>query len=154
MTDPISSSIIGSALGFAARLAPEVMKYVDRELERRHEAKLQEMVVKAQASNPFAKAGGEVIAGDYETTRAVGELESAIARQITSAKSEAWNLFSVLVRPSTTYALVAVYVATKAWLMWLHPELKLQVYSQEDYALLAGVLAFWFADRTVKRSKA
>lgn len=152
----IPESAIGAALGFGARMVPEVMRYADRQLERLHEAKLQKMALDFQKGRPDMKVGASEMPGAdaVESARALEGLESAIARQYRAARDEVWNLFSVLVRPSTTYALVIVYVVVKIWLMARHPQLAAGVYSADDYALLTGVLAFWFADRTIRRGRA
>lgn len=66
-------------------------------------------------------------------------------------KTPAWVMgYRAMVRPTITYGLFGMYLYSKLAIIndWSQIEL-----NQWDMALIGGVFAFWFGDRTIKRLK-
>lgn len=130
------------------RFVPEVLTFIDRNRDRRHELEMQRVMLEFQKANPnFGQAS---VLGGAEPLP-VNEMQnlSQQVRDQLKATGTKLDWVSVLVRPSTTYALVVLYLSVKAYLAAFHlPGL----YTDDDYALLGGILAFWFADRTLKKA--
>jgi hypothetical protein len=138
----IAESLIGAALGGALRLAPEAIKFLDRERDRKHELAMQELALEFTKSEEYKAP---------EFPQAVPAGMDALLTSIRDqyrATGTRLDWVSVLVRPTTTYILLAIYAAVKlAPLCFGWP----LAYGADDYGLLGGVLAFWFADRTLQK---
>lgn len=146
----LDSAILGAVGGGLLRLAPEVIRFADRFLDRKHELRLQEIALQANRENPNLAKAMQAFGDDRVGSFEVSSLMQTIREQFTASTSPWVNLISIFVRPTTTYALVALYIFAKVWGA-LHGVAFGQLYSPEDYALLGGILAFWFADRSMKR---
>jgi hypothetical protein len=144
---------IGGALGGVLRLAPEVLKLLDRKNERKHELDLLE---RNQASTERT----EILKADSaQVTGAIAALAEGIKSQgqLTGVK---WvDALNQSVRPVLTYGIVTPYVAGKflvfVALLWTGSALdaaqvKVAIdatYTGADMGLLAGVVNFWFLGR-------
>jgi hypothetical protein len=141
----IAEAAVGAIGGGLLRMAPEVLRFFDRQRDRDHELEMQRLVIENQKANPtFAKAG---IVGDPAIGGAVDALATTIREQF-KATGTKLDWISVLVRPATTYALVSIYSLCKVYAL-LHGA---NAYGADDYSLLGGILAFWFADRSLRRA--
>lgn len=129
-------ALIGMLLGGLFRLTPEFLKYGDRHLERRHELALQDKQLefhKLEAYRP------EATAMEVASAQAFADmLEKSVTKQY-----KAEPVLSPFVRPVVTFALTALY-AIPLLLQW-------RGFGNDDLGLYSGVLAFWFADRALKK---
>lgn len=152
----LDSAAIGAIIGFLGRAGPEILKFLDRLLDRRHELAMQRLELE------FQKGGGKV---STKAALDAGALQDVLAltregqAQQVNDKNPAWlNAISILVRPGATAVLLAVYVGAKITMMCASfleaPALMslLRAYTDNDVTLLAGILAFWFADRGMFRT--
>lgn len=149
----------GSLLGGLFRLAPEAIKLFDRKSERAHELQMFKEQVDLEKTRSAGKLQeiGATNSGaiDAAAMQAFGEAIRAQA-QPTGVK---WvDAANALVRPSVTYILVALYVGTKAslGLIAYQADASLQqlvdaLWGVDDQALLAGILNYWFLDRTIRK---
>lgn len=156
----IESTIIGAFLGAGTRIAPEVIKLLDRHLERWHELAMQDKALE------FEKVRGPGRVAEMtspETTIQLKDTLDAVResyRQQFESKDPKLNKVSGYVRPSTTYILLGTYVLAKvvmlaAAVFSAAPIIQLdRAYSSEDGALLSGVLAYWFLSRSLEKGKA
>lgn len=149
----------GSLLGGLFRLAPEAIKLFDRKSERAHELQMFKEQVDLEKTRSAGKLQeiGATNSGaiDAAAMQAFGDAIRAQA-QPTGVK---WvDAANALVRPSVTYILVALYVGTKAslGLIAYQADASLQqlvdaLWGVDDQALLAGILNYWFLDRTIRK---
>lgn len=152
-------TLFGGVLGGIFRIAPEIIKWLDRKNERDHELKM------LQAEMEFAKIRGEIAMRQTEAQMTVAELDAmseAIKEQGQTARNAGKVIaaISALVRPAVTYAFVITYFLVKvaAYLLALdqNGEWKIvlvTMWNKEDMAILTLILTFWFVGRVWERNK-
>lgn len=146
-------TLFGGLLGGVFRILPEVLKWLDKAGERKHELAM------LQAEMEFTKIKGEIMMRQTEAVMTVAELD-AIA-EATKEQGETSRYagrivagMSALVRPLITYWFVTLYSLVKIAMMvvayeqggdW--KEVLIQSWTTEDMALLTMILTFWFVGR-------
>lgn len=152
-------TLFGGILGGLFRMAPEVIKWLDRKNEREHELKM------VQAEMEFAKIRGEIAMREAEARMTVAELDAmseALKEQGQTARAAGkWvAAVSALVRPMVTYWFVVLYSAVKVIGMAMAiqaggdwKQVVVTSWSQDDQAMLMLVLTFWFVGRVWERNK-
>lgn len=150
-------AIFGGALGALARLAPEVLKHFDRKNERKHEVALgqQQMeLVKLQGDNRLRSE--QITADSAQMTAGLEAIKEAYASQKTGFKFA--DTVSALVRPIVTYVVFGGWVSFKvaafaqlaagdiAW-----AEAAQSSWTDNDWAMLSGILNFWFLGRVFEK---
>jgi len=152
-------TLLGGLLGGAFRLAPELLKWLDRQGERRHELAMQDKALefeKLRGAQRMAEIGA---AGDAAfDTGAIEALRQAIGAQGRPSGMRWADALSTSVRPVITYSLMGLYCAVKAasTAMALRTGAGWETavpraWSEADQALWAGVLNFWFLSRVWER---
>jgi hypothetical protein len=161
MIDILGGGILGSVLGGLFRLAPEVLKFLDRKNERLHELKMFEQQCQLEAQRGQQKL--QEIGAQHGMAVDVGVLDafkSAVEQQTEMVKAAGgWVAsLSASVRPVVTYwilglwSFVHVWFAWNAWLAGASPkEVFVAMMSTDFAALVAGTINFWFLDRTLKQ---
>jgi hypothetical protein len=151
-------TLLGGLFGGALRLAPEVLKWIDRKDERRHELSMQ------QQEMEFAKIKAEVSMREQQTTMSVAETNAitvAFQEQAETSKAAGWVVaaISALVRPLITYLFAFMYCLVKfaayysavaqgaPWTVVIA-----QLWGPEDMAVLNMILTFWFVGRVYERN--
>lgn len=150
-------SLLGAIFGGLFRLAPEVLKWLDRKDERAHELAMldKEMsfaqiraeqamhTVDAQVDMAQFDAIGKALEGQAAMATAAGKLVAGI---------------SALVRPLVTYWVVCLWSGVKIAGMALAyqtsgswQEMLMQTWGPDDNAILSLILVFWFVGRTLDR---
>ena len=152
-------TLLGGLLGGAFRLAPEILKWLDRKGERGHELAMQDKALEFEKIRG-AQRMSEIGAG-AEAAWNVGAIETL--REAVSSQGEKtgvrWaDALSSSVRPIITYWFMALYCAAKTatvaaavtggagWGVAI-----LYAWTEADQALWAGVLNFWFLGRVFDR---
>ena len=152
-------TLLGGLLGGAFRLAPEVLKWLDRSGERKHELAMQDKALefeKLRGAQRMAEIGAAAD-GAWNVGALEALKESVLAQgRLTGVK---WvDALSSSVRPVLTYLFFALYSVAKAaafvgalnagadWIAAVG-----QAWSDADQALWAGVLNFWFLGRVFDR---
>jgi len=155
-------TLLGGLLGGAFRLAPELLKWLDRKGERGHELAMQDKALefeKIRGAQRMAEIGASADAA--WNTGAIEALREAVRTQ--GEKTGVWwaDALSSSVRPIITYWLMALYCAAKtvAFIAALNAgagwgAAVLAAWSEADQALWAGVLNFWFLGRVFDRGRA
>jgi hypothetical protein len=152
-------TLLGGLLGGAFRLAPEILKWFDRQGERSHELAMQDKALefeKLRGAQRMAEIGASADAA--WNTGAIEALKAAVASQGQPSGIKWVDGLSSSVRPVITYWFMALYCAAKtaafaaavsAGADWgtgvLH------AWTEADQALWAGVLNFWFLGRVFDR---
>ena len=155
--DFFSGGILGSLLGGLFRLAPEILKFFDRQGERSHELKM------FQLQTDLEKLRGEFRVEHRYVEHSSEQLEaiSSAFKQQGEADKRAWKWvasLSALVRPGVTYILFGMYVAYKIIMVsyaldsgahWR--EALVSLWTTEDFGMLNMILTFWFVGRTIEK---
>jgi len=152
-------TLLGGLLGGAFRLAPEILKWFDRQGERSHELAMQDKALefeKLRGAQRMAEIGASADAA--WNSGAIEALKASVVSQGQLSGIKWVDGLSSSVRPVITYWFMALYCAAKtaafaaavsAGADWgtgvLH------AWTEADQALWAGVLNFWFLGRVFDR---
>jgi hypothetical protein len=146
-------------LGGAFRLAPEILKWLDRKGERGHELAMQDKALefeKLRGAQRMVEIGASADAA--WNTGAIEALKEAVAAQGRPTGVRWVDALSTSVRPVITYWFMALYCAAKAAAFAAAVTAGtgsgtaiLQAWTDADQALWAGVLNFWFLGRVFDR---
>ena len=151
----VLETLVGAAGGGLLRIAPELLKFLDRKAERLHELALgsqQYKLMELQQHTQMRTA--EVQAEQGQLVAALEALREGIKAQVASASSGLVAAVSATVRPFVTYLVVAMWMSVKVSLVIdtvvsgvsLAGSITL-AWGPQDNALLAGILNFWFLGR-------
>jgi hypothetical protein len=155
--DFFSGGILGSLLGGLFRLAPEILKFFDRQGERHHELKMFELQTDLEKLRGEFRIEGRYVDHSSEQLDAI----AAAFKQQGEADKRAWKWvasLSALVRPAVTYILFGMYVSYKILMIsyaldsganW--KESFLTLWTAEDFGMLNMILTFWFVGRTIEK---
>ena len=152
-------TLLGGLLGGAFRLAPEILKWLDRKGERGHELSMQDKALefeKLRGAQRMAEIGAASEAA--WNAGAIETLREAVRAQGEKSGVRWADALSVSVRPVITYWFMALYCAAKtaafAGVLLGGASLGgaiLHAWTEADQALWAGVLNFWFLGRVFDR---
>ena len=161
MLDILSGGILGSIFGGVFRLAPEVLKWLDKKNERAHELNMfarQCDLEQMRGQMKLAEIGAQ-----REAAVDVGVMnafQSAIEQQATMVKAAGgWVAsLSASVRPVVTYWVLFVWSFIHVWFAynaWLGGAPAVEVFktmmTPDFSALLSGTINYWFLDRTLSK---
>ena len=152
-------TLLGGLLGGAFRLAPEILKWMDRNGERSHELAMQDKALEFEKLRG-AQRMSEIGAGADAAWNvgAIETLREAVRTQGVTTGVRWADALSISVRPVITYWFMALYCAAKtaafaaavnAGASW--GTAILHAWTEADQALWAGVLNFWFLGRVFDR---
>lgn len=152
-------TLLGGLLGGAFRLAPEILKWLDRNGERSHELAMQDKALafeKLRGAQRMAEIGASADA--VWNSGAIEALKEAVTGQGRLSGVKWVDALSSSVRPVLTYWFMALYCAAKsaafaaavtAGAGW--GTAIVHAWTEADQALWAGVLNFWFLGRVFDR---
>ena len=161
MFDILSGGILGSIFGGIFRMAPEVLKWLDKKNERSHELLMfsrQCDLEQLRGAQKLAEIGAQ-----REAAVDVGVMDafnSAIQQQAEMVKAAGgWVAsLSASVRPLVTYWVLFVWSFIHvwfAWNAWLAGAPAVEVFktmmTPDFSALLSGTINYWFLDRTLSK---
>jgi hypothetical protein len=152
-------TLLGGLLGGAFRLAPELLKWLDRHGERSHELSMQDKALEFEKLRGAQRMGEIGASADAAwNTGALEALKESVAAQGRPSGVRWVDALSTSVRPVLTYWFMLLYCAAKmaafaaaltAGADW-GPAV-LHAWTEADQALWAGVLNFWFIGRVFDR---
>jgi hypothetical protein len=157
MFDLLSGGLLGSIFGGLFRLAPEVLKFLDKKNERQHELSMFSL------QTDLEKLRGEFRVEEKYVDYSIQQLDtikSAFQEQAQTAKSAGPIIaaISALVRPGITWALFGMYAAVKAAALVIAfqtgahwAEVVTQVWDEDDFGLFTMVISFWFVGRSIEK---
>lgn len=153
-------TLLGWLLGGAFRLAPELLKWLDRQGERGHELAMQDKALefeKLRGAQRMAEIGASADAA--WNAGALDVLKESVIAQGRPSGVKWADALSISVRPVITYWFMLLYCAAKvaAFVAALNAGAGwgvavLAAWSEADQALWAGVLNFWFLSRTFEKA--
>jgi hypothetical protein len=161
MLELLSGGIFGSLLGGIFRLAPEVLKFLDKKNERGHELEMFNRQCELEAQRGQQKMAE--IGAQHEATVDAGVMNAfnaAIESQTEMVKTAGGFAasLSASVRPVVTYWIlfiwsgVHLWMAYSAWHTGAEPTEVFKLMMSADFsALVSGTLNYWFLDRTLAK---
>lgn len=162
MLDILGGGLLGSIFGGLFRLAPEVLKWLDKKNERSHELLMFQRQCDLEAQRGAQKLAE--IGAQREAAVDSGVLDAfnaAIQQQAEMVKAAGPGIVASLsasVRPVVTYwvlfiwSFAHVWLAYSAWREGLPPVDVFKTMMTADFsALLAGTINYWFLDRTLAK---
>ena len=152
-------TLLGGLLGGAFRLAPEILKWIDRRGERGHELAMQDKALefeKLRGAQRMAEIGASADAA--WNTGALAALREAVAAQGRPSGVKWADALSTSVRPVITYFLVGLFGIVKVTAIVGSvssgvgfSSALLAAWTDADQALLSGILNYWFLNRTLEK---
>jgi hypothetical protein len=161
MLEILGGGVLGSLLGGVFRLAPEVLKWLDKKNERHHELQMFDRQCQLEAQRGAQKL--QEIGAQREAAIDAGVMDAfnaAIQQQTEMVKAAGgWVAsLSASVRPVVTYWILAVWSFVHIWFAWqAHlmgmpaTEVFRLAMSADFAALVSGTLNYWFLDRTLAK---
>lgn len=160
--DIFSGGLLGAIFGGLFRLAPEVLKFLDKKNERGHELAMFDRQCELEAQRGVQKL--QEIGAQHAAAVDAGVLDAlkgAIDQQadMVKAAGRGWVAsLSASVRPVVTYwvlfiwSFVHIWFAWNAWLQGMPPVEVFKAAMSPDFsALVAGTINYWFLDRTLAK---
>ena len=157
----LGGGLLGSIFGGVFRLAPEVLKWMDKKNEREHELNMFKFQCDLEAQRGQQKLSE--IGAQREAaidTGVMNAFQSAIEQQTEMVKAAGgWVAsLSASVRPVVTYWILAlwsfvhIWLSYNAWITGMPPLDVFKVMMSADFAaLVSGTLNYWFLDRTLAK---
>ena len=157
MFDLLSGGLLGSIFGGLFRLAPEVLKLLDKKNERQHELNM------FQLQTDLEKLKGQYRMEEKYVDYSVQQLDtikSAFEEQSQTAQAAGWFVagISALVRPGITWALFGMYATVKAATLVMAfqsnaawHEVILKCWDEDDFALFMMCISFYFVGRPIEK---
>jgi hypothetical protein len=148
-------TLLGGLLSGAFRLAPELLKWLDRKGERGHELSMQDKALEFEKL-PGAQRMQEIgtSADAAWNVGAIETLREAVRTQGEKTGVRRADALSSSVRPVITYWFMALYCTAKTAVFVAAIEggadwgvAIVHAWTDADHALWAGVLNFWFIGR-------
>jgi hypothetical protein len=161
MLDILGGGLLGSIFGGLFRLAPELLKFLDRKNERLHELKMFEQQCQLESMRGAQKL--QEIGAQHGMAVDVGVLDafkSALDQQTEMVKAAGgWVAsLSASVRPVVTYwilfiwSFVHIWFAWNAWMQGMPPVEVFKTAMSPDFsALVAGTINYYFMNRTLEK---
>lgn len=147
-------ALLGSVLGLAGRAIPEVLSWLDKKNERKHELLMQNAALefeKVRGAQKMLEIGAQ--SDQAWNTGAIEALKEGIRAQ--GEKTGTWaDIVSTLVRPVITFWFMFLYSFAKVAVFWgaiddgvAWTEAYKLIWTEGDLALWAAILNFWFLGR-------
>lgn len=153
-------TLVGTLFGGIFRMAPEILKWMDRKDERAHELSMFDKQLEADK----LKGDQAVAQINAQADATIGAAEVQAIIEATKAQATPsgikWvDAINSLMRPTITFwwvivlystALVAQYVAVlDGGTNYLQAILKL--WGPDEKAIVASIISFWFVDRSLRK---
>ena len=157
MLEFIGSGVIGSLFGGLFRLAPEVLKFFDKQNDRKHELAMMDKQLDYEKLKAEFNVEEKYV--DFSVHQLDAMQEAFKEQAATATSSYKWvSALSALVRPVVTYVLFGLYVCFKIAMMYYAVQTGIpwnavmqQAWNPDDFAMLNGILFYWFLNRSIER---
>jgi hypothetical protein len=157
MFELLSGGLLGSIFGGIFRLAPEVLKFLDKKNERQHELSMFQLQTDLEKMRGEFKMEEKYV--DYSIQQ-MDTIKEAFKEQAQTAKEAGWfaSFITAITRPGLTWIAFGVYVAVKAAGLTIAfqtnanwAEVLTKSYDEDDFAMLNMMLTFWFVGRSIEK---
>lgn len=153
-------TLVGTLFGGLFRMAPEILKWMDRKDERKHELSMFDKQL--QADTLKGNQALEQINANAAAAMGAGEIQALI--EATKAQSVPsgirWvDAINSLMRPLITFWWVVVLYTAALVAQYLFlidggstmAQAILKLWGVEEKALVASIVSFWFVDRSLRK---
>lgn len=153
-------TLLGTLFGGAFRMAPEILKWLDRKDERKHELAMFDKQLEADKQR--GQMAIDQINAQADASIGAAEIQAlveATKAQATPTGVKWVDAINSLMRPTITFwwvivlytaALVAQYVVlVQGGAGYVDAVLKL--WGPDEKAIVASVISFWFVDRSLRK---
>lgn len=153
-------TLVGTLFGGLFRMAPEILKWVDRKDERKHELSMFEKQL--QADTLKGNQALEQINANAAAAMGAGEIQALI--EATKAQARQTGIkwvdgLNSLMRPLITFWWVVVLYTAALVAQYLFligsgstmAQAILQLWGVEEKAMVASIVSFWFVDRSLRK---
>ena len=156
MFELLGGGLLGSIFGGIFRLAPEVLKFLDKKNERQHELSMFQLQTDLEKMRGEFKMEEKYV--DYSIQQ-MDTIKAAFQEQAETAKAAGWFVaaISALVRPGITWALFFMYAAVKAAALVIAfqtgadwTEVISKCWDEDDFGVFTMCITFWFVGRSVE----
>ena len=157
MFELLGGGLLGSIFGGIFRLAPEVLKFLDKKNERQHELSMFQLQTDLEKMRGEFKMEEKYV--DYSIQQ-MDTIKAAFQEQAETAKAAGWFVaaISALVRPGITWALFFMYAAVKAAALVIAfktgadwAEVISKCWDEDDFGVFTMCITFWFVGRSVEK---
>jgi len=157
MFELLGGGLMGSIFGGLFRLAPEVLKFLDKKNERQHELSMFQLQTDLEKMRGEFKMEEKYV--DYSIQQ-MDTIKEAFKEQAETAKAAGWFMAfkSASVRPGITWFLFFMYAGVKAAAIMLAfqanaswAEVLVKSWDEDDFGMLSMVLSFFFVGRSVEK---
>ena len=157
MFELLGGGLLGSIFGGLFRLAPEVLKFLDKKNERAHELHMFTL------QTDLEKMRGQFKMEERYVDHSIAQMDAikeAFKEQAETAKAAGWFVaaISALVRPGITWCLFFMYATVKAAAIYLAfesnaswAEVLTKSWDEDDFGLFTMVLSFFFVGRGIEK---
>ncbi len=160
MFEVLGGGLLGSVFGGLFRLAPEVLKWLDRKDERSHELKMFSLQTDLEKMRGEYKMEEKYVDFSKANIDAIGQAFKQQAEA--DKKAYKWVAsISALVRPGITWLLFGLYTAVKIISVSYAvnsglPAIQImqEIWTPDDFAMLMMVLTFYFLGRPLEKREA
>lgn len=141
-------TLFASIIGFVTSLVPDGMKMLRDHQDRKHELTIMKMQMEMKEADRSER---------FEEIRMQADAAESAALYKTYKVGVAWvDALNGTVRPVLAYAFFALYAAVKWWQWHMLPDQALPwqvevLWNEEDRAIFAGIIAFYFGSRAMKQ---
>ena len=157
MFEMLGGGLLGSIFGSLFRLAPEVLKWLDRKDERSHELKMFSLQTDLEKMRGEYRMEERYVDHSIHQIDAIGEA----FKQQAEADSKAYKWvasISALVRPGITWLMFGLYTAVKIITVSYAvnsgiPASQLidEIWTADDFSMLMMILSFFFVGRSIEK---
>ena len=154
-------TLLGALLGFFSSSFPEVLKFFNHKRDRAHELAVMDRQIDLAKSGQTSRL--EEVRLQAESAEQVALYQHAQrsnGKQASLGQTSLWvDALAASVRPVITYAFFGLYGVIKVsqWVILSHTLPSAQsfvfLWSEEDAALFAAVMSFWFGHRALIKRK-
>lgn len=157
MFEVLGGGLLGSIFGGLFRLAPEVLKWLDRKDERSHELRMFSLQTDLEKMRGEYKMEEKYVDFSKANIDAIGQAFKQQAEA--DKKAYKWVAsISALVRPGITWLLFGLYTAVKIISVSYAvnsglPAIQImqEIWTPDDFAMLMMVLTFYFLGRPLEK---
>jgi squalene cyclase len=153
-------TLFGTLLGGVFRMAPEVLKWLDRKDERKHELAMLDKQIDADRLK--LEAGQKLADTQAEERITLADLQAMIEATKAQAVQTGvrWvDALSSLMRPTITFWWVIVLYTGALVAQFLvlvqqgdsGVQAILHLWGPDERAIVASIVAFWFVDRSLRK---
>lgn len=154
------SGLLGGIFGGLFRLAPELLKWLDKKDDRKHELAMFTLQTDLEKVRGTFRMEEKYV--EHSTAQLAAIQEAFKEQAATAASSYKWvSAISALVRPTITYCIFWMYIAVEVssavyayqtGMPWVDI-VKFQ-WDAQDYAMLNMIISYWFLGRTIEKYQA